>query len=77
MIRNGGSLPPLRAAVTPGRAGWSASAGSSATRATTRRSRPCRTCSGTTRSARVEILGSGPYEAELRALAEALGWPTG
>ena len=74
VIRNGGSLPAgCEAGDARGPAWWSASAGSSATRATTRRSRRCPHLLETHPEARVEILGAGPYEAELLALAERLG----
>jgi glycosyltransferase involved in cell wall biosynthesis len=73
VIRNGGSLPPVRAAVTP-EPGLVVSVGRverykghhKAIEALPHllENRP---------EARVEILGSGPYEAELHALAAELG----
>lgn len=73
VIRNGGSLPPLREAVPPER-GLVLSVGRlERYKGHHKAIEALPHLLATVPEARVEILGSGPYEAELHALAERLG----
>ncbi len=73
VIRNGGALPPVRAAVTP-EPGLVVSVGRIERYKGHHKAIEALPYLLKTRpEARVEILGAGPYEPELRALAEELG----
>ena len=76
VIRNGGSLPPVRAGVTP-EPGLVVSVGRlERYKGHHKAIEALPYLLKTQPEARVEILGAGPYEPELRALAEELGVPT-
>jgi len=73
VIRNGGSLPPLRETVTPEPALVVSVGRLERYKGHHRAVEALPYLLKTRPEARVEILGAGPYEAELRALAEELG----
>jgi len=75
VVRNGGSLPPLREPVTPEPSLVVSVGRVERYKGHHRAIEALPHLLRTRPDARVQVLGSGPYEAELRALAERLGVP--